>query len=74
MLRSAIVARSRVLWHEPLLRLFSVLLILSLILLPAGVLAALARGDNNSGFKTWHPSMRDPVMSGVQTCRRLPFG
>src|SRR5678816_4352584 len=40
MLKSIIVARSRASHRMPLLRLFSVLLILSLLVLPAGALAA----------------------------------
>ena len=72
MLRSVTIARSRVLLHKPLLRLFSALVITSLILFPAGALAAPAQ--NSSGFKTSHPSMLDPVMSGVQVTPLLTVG
>src|SRR5437867_2525322 len=40
MLRSITLGRSRASFHTPLLRLFSVLLIVSLLLLPAGAFAA----------------------------------
>jgi hypothetical protein len=40
MLRLIIAGRSRVLFHRPLLRLFSVLVMMSFLWLPAGVLAA----------------------------------
>lgn len=62
MLDSIVVARSRVHVHKPLLRLFSVLLIICLLGLPAGAQAAPA--DDNSGFKTSQPSMLSAVAPG----------
>ena len=72
MLRSIIADRSRVLFHQPLLRLFSVLVIMSLLWLPAGVLAAPA--ENSSGFKTSQPSMLTAVMPGVEITPLLTVG
>jgi len=57
----------------PLLRVFSVLLIASLLLVPASAFAAPA-GGNNSGFKTAQPSMLTAVMSGVQITPLLTVG
>jgi hypothetical protein len=58
-------------YHVALLRLFSGLLILTL-LFPAGVLAAPA--DKTSGFTTSQPSMLTPVMTGVQVTPLLTVG
>jgi 2',3'-cyclic-nucleotide 2'-phosphodiesterase (5'-nucleotidase family)/predicted AlkP superfamily phosphohydrolase/phosphomutase len=48
MLKSNMVARSRVSYHMPLLRLFSVLLILSLLVVPAGAFAAPEEAKDNA--------------------------
>jgi len=63
MLNSDIAVRSSVPYHTPLLRLFSVLIILSLVMLPVGASAAPA--ENKSGFRTSQPSMLTAVMAGV---------
>ena len=55
----------------PLRRLFSVLMLASMLLSPAGVSAA---GDNPSGFKTSQPSMLTPVMPGVTVTPLLTVG
>ena len=72
MLNSVNIARSRVPYHKPLLRLFSVVLIFSLILLPASAFAA--PSDNSSGFKTSQPPMLTAVMSGVTVTPLLTVG
>ncbi len=56
--------------HVRLLRLFSVVLIASLIIAPAGVFAA----GGNSGFKTSQPSMLTAVMPGVTVTPLLTVG
>lgn len=55
----------------PLLRLFSALIVVSMLISPAGAFAA---GGNKSGFKTSQPSMLTPVMSGVQVTPLLTVG
>jgi hypothetical protein len=72
MLSSVNGVRSRVSIHEPLLRLFSLLLILSLVLLPSGASAAPAH--NSSGFQTSQPAMLTAVMAGVEVTPLLTVG
>ena len=55
-----------------LLRLFSVVLIASLLIAPIGAFAA--GGNEKSGFKTSQPSMLTPVMSGVTVTPLLTVG
>jgi len=55
----------------PLLRLFSALIVVSMLISPAGAFAA---GGNNSGFKTSQPSMLTTVMPGVQVTPLLTVG
>ena len=73
-MRDLILAkRSRAPIRVPLLRVFSVLLIVSMLILPVGVLAA-PTGDNNSGFQTSQPAMLTAVMGGVQVTPLLTVG
>ncbi len=55
----------------PLLRLFSALIVVSMLISPMGAFAA---GENNSGFKTSQPSMLTAVMPGVQVTPLLTVG
>lgn len=58
-------------FYQPLFRLFSALMIVSLATSPA---SALAGAGGNSGFKTSQPSMLTPVMAGVQVTPLLTVG
>lgn len=58
-------------FYQPLFRLFSALMIVSLATSPA---SALAGSGGNSGFKTNQPSMLTPVMTGVQVTPLLTVG
>jgi hypothetical protein len=71
--RSTMGGRSRVLLRNSLLRLFSVLLIVSLLLIPAGASAA-PGGGNDSGFQTSQPAMLEAVMQGVEITPLLTVG
>jgi hypothetical protein len=66
-----LVKRSRAPIRVPLLRAFSVLIIVSMLISPVGVFAA---PGGNSGFKTSQPSMLTAVMSGVQITPLLTVG
>jgi len=70
MLNNRFLQRSRV-SRVPLLRLFSILLIVSMLVLPIGAFAA---PGGNSGFKTSQPSMLTRVMSGVTVTPLLTVG
>jgi hypothetical protein len=72
MLSSVNDVRSRVSIREPLLRLSSLLLIVSLLLLPSGASAAPAY--NSSGFQTSQPPMLTAVMAGVEVTPLLTVG
>ena len=63
--------RSRAPIRVPLLRAFSVLIIVSMLISPVGVFAA---PGGNSGFKTSQPSMLTAVMGGVQITPLLTVG
>jgi hypothetical protein len=73
MLRPVIVTQSREIHRNSLLRLFSAFLIVSLLLVPAGALAA-PGGGNDSGFQTAQPSMLTAVMEGVEITPLLTVG
>ena len=63
--------RSRAPIRVPLLRAFSVLIIVSMLISPVGVFAA---PGGNSGFKTSQDPMVTPVMAGVEVTPLLTVG
>lgn len=73
MLKSILVGRRGASYDASLLRLSSVVLIISLLLAPAGALAAPADA-NGSGFKTAQPSMLTAVMPNVEITPLLTVG
>jgi hypothetical protein len=57
-----------------LVRVFLILIVISMLISPAGILATSGSGNNSSGFQTSQLSMLTPVMSDVSVVPLLTVG